>query len=173
MCILLSVFQITYSITDESVSWLLRRRRYRCKFNESVVEGLKEMYLELNEAHKCQIERKSCQAVKHLFESIQEANRVNEYLLEPLEKAKPTEEMKVKIRDYNDQVKKFFKEVSGHCHFDPKSIGAQFDKLMTKDKEYRHIISLLTVDEIKQDVNYIIRPPINIISSHFKKKEAI
>ncbi len=46
MCILLSVFQITYSITDESVSWLLRRRLYRCKFNESVVEGLKEMYLE-------------------------------------------------------------------------------------------------------------------------------
>ncbi len=127
------------------------------------------MYLELNEAHKCQIERKSCQAVKHLFESIQEANRVNEYLLEPLEKAKPTEEMKVKICDYNDQVKKIFKEVSGYCHFDPKSIGDQFDKLMTNDKEYRHIISLLTVDEIKQDVNYIIRPPINIISSRFKK----
>ncbi len=87
-----------------------------------------------------------------------------------MEKAKPTEEMKVKIRDYNDQVKKFFKEVSGHCHFDPKSIGDQFDKLMTKDKEYRHIISLLIVDEIKQDVNYIIRPPIKVISSRFKKK---
>ncbi len=82
------------------MSELLRKRLYRCIFNGSVVEGLKEV--ELNEAHKCQIEGKSCQAVKHLFESIQVANRVNEYLLEP---AKPTEEMKFILRCSNDQVK--------------------------------------------------------------------
>ncbi len=78
--------------------------------------------------------------------------------------------MKVEIRDYNDQVENFFKEVSSHCHFYRKSISDQFDKLMTEDIKYRHIINLLTVDEIKQDVNYFTCAPIDIISSRYKKK---
>ncbi len=187
MSILLLVFQLTSSITDEAVERVcdllqeLQELQHQCMVPKSVncaVKCLREMYLELLRANKCLTYTKmksiSRLAVKHLSRSIQKGIRANEYLLQSLKRAKDTEVMeyssplKYDIRFWNCEVKKCFTKVFGHCHFPPYS-SDPFAELMKKDIDYLHTISLITADEIERDVNYFACPPIDIISSCYKK----
>ncbi len=52
---------------------------------------------------------------------------------------------------------KYFQKVFGHFYF-PPCYNNQFDEL---DIDYRHVISLITADEIERDVNnFFACPPI-------------
>ncbi len=114
---------------------------------------------------------KPCQAiVKHLFKSIQEGNLANEYLLQSLKMAKVPSQKTLApstiiteddIRLLNHRVKTRFKNVSDYFCFSLY----QFAELIEKDIDYRHVISLITADEIE---HYFLCSPIDIISSRYE-----
>ncbi len=86
MFILLSVFQLTCSITDEAGKRVLNLQRYHCasiSVLRSAVKCVTEMRSEMYKAQRILCRIKSSQpinhlAVKHLFKSIQKGIRANE-----------------------------------------------------------------------------------------------
>ncbi len=144
------------------------------------------MYSELSSANEFLTSNKmiSCQAftrlaVKHLFRSIQAEIRANEYLLVSIRKMKRAKATEVVenpmipegVRSLNSEVRQCLKKVAGPCQlFDPKNISDHINELMEEDIDYRHTVSLITADEIEQDVNYFTCAPIDIISSCHGKK---
>ena len=199
-CLIVKILIILHqsSITDiaiERLCGLIRTYQVMAPELESVVQCLDASSLEservfdhLTDLNILNI--RSCQAnypiiIKHLFKSIREVNRANEYLLESIRKvkAKPCTDLQYNrdmgeaeaaIKDLLESyskvekaTKKFSDGESSWRDIVPNEFIGKYKELK-EDIENQHIESLITVDHMEQDVQRLIRPQIDIISSRYE-----
>ncbi len=196
---------LKFSITDkavESVCKLLKERQQTqsvLKSVSNVVKCLKEAHSESEKANKYLKEFKPGSAsinpldVEHLLRSIRVVNKANEYLLESIRGLEKQEKLlDEETRGVKDVVKQLLDGILKLMEAlqklsDPKFVDryryenpclfVNFDELIKKDIKYRHIISLIVVDEIRaifpsndSCLPIATDPPIRIISSNYDKK---
>ncbi len=185
---------LKFSITNEaveSVCELLKERHQTQSVLISVgcvVEYLKKARSESKKANKYLKEFKLKDiipsAVEHLYTSMRAVNWANEYLLKSIRELErqneATREVKDVVKDlrkWNSKLTEAFSKLSDLRFEDPGS----FIEIIKKDIKYRHVISLIAVDDImaicppeycppEYCPSIATHTPIRIISFCYEKK---
>ncbi len=145
------------------------------KLAKNAVECLNASNLKLEEAISCRTELNNM--LKHLFISIQELNSANKYLLQSIREVKTqkckiycqySQEIIKTLQESYEKVNQATKKLSSSDYCDCETLHIFFDRLEESNIENKHVMSLVIVDDMAQDIaGCVTRPPMDIISYRY------
>ncbi len=168
------------TITCEPMGELVQSNEYKSasKLTESVTKCLNVSCSKLQEAlpgHQPPPQGKSCclaevpvllKILKHLFKSIQELNSANKYLLELIFRSPLfTQSLRKSYIEVNKALQRLKSFLSSNFRL-------RIPDILTKHPMYlKHVISVIIVDDMAQDVaGCVTQPTMDVISSRYDNK---